>query len=280
MKPLITTLSYSAGEQSHALLCMVLDGTIPRPENFYVINADPGMEDERSYHFVAVARERCKAVGIPFVTAAGPNLYTGLLALKESKAIRFDHPPYWVKNLNGKRGKLKQECTRHFKIEPMRRALREILAKDFRISRVAKRGLPKVETWIGFGADESGRVKKHSGTKYIELRYPLIELDYTRAKVSGYYLRTGEPKPPRSVCVACFANGLAHFEDMYINRPNDWEKAVTIDESIRDLSPIGVKLPAFVSATLVPLKDLPDLDFMRGTPEGKEHRCNSGVCFV
>lgn len=280
MKPLITTLSYSAGEQSHAILCMVLDGTIPRPENFYVINADPGMEDSRSYAFVKVAAERCKLAGIPFVTAPGPNLYKGLISLPDSGATRFDHPPYWVKKPNGKRGKLKQKCTRHFKIAPMRRAIRDILTRDFGISRVARRGLPQVETWIGFGFDEASRIKLRKWVKYVDLKYPLVERQITRAMVSGYYLRTGEPKPPRSVCVACFANGLAHFEDMYLNRPDEWDQAVKVDESIRDLTPIGVNMPAFVSATLTPLRELPDLDFLRGTPEGKEHRCNSGVCFV
>jgi len=134
-----------------------------------------------------------------------------------------------------------------------------------------------VEAWIGFAADETHRVTA-SDKKFITLRYPLIELGMDRAKVEGYYMKHGIEKPPRSVCVACFANGLAHFEDMYMNRPDDWDKAVAVDEAVRTLP--GVKNQVFVSSSLIPLKDLPDRDFQRGAADYKEHRCNSGVCFL
>ncbi|MGA7813873.1 hypothetical protein, partial [Caballeronia sp.] len=69
MKPILTTLSYSAGKQSHALLEMVLRGHIPRPEPFLVLNADPGMENENSYPIVESMRRRCTEAGIAFKTA-------------------------------------------------------------------------------------------------------------------------------------------------------------------------------------------------------------------
>jgi hypothetical protein len=101
-----------------------------------------------------------------------------------------------------------------------------------------------------------------------------------KARAVGYYMQHGIEKPPRSVCVACFANGLSFLEDMYFNRPDDWDKAVAVDESIRDMSSVGIRQKAFVSSSLVPLKDLPDLNFKKGEDDYKDHRCNSGVCFV
>jgi hypothetical protein len=68
---------------------------------------------------------------------------------------------------------------------------------------------------------------------------------------------------------------------MYDSRPDDWAKAVAVDEAIRDLSSVGVKDECFVSGSLVPLKDLPALNFLRSDPTRfKEHRCNSGHCFL
>lgn len=274
----IECLSYSGGVQSHCLLEMVLRGHIPRPKKFIVLNADPGMEDERSYLFVNESRRRCLEAGIPFITASERNLYKQMIELPHNDRTRMDHPPFWTKNrTTGKKGRLKQKCTREFKIRPMRRVLRAFMAELYG----NKKPYPAI-SWIGFAADESSRVtgKHKDEAKYITLRYPLIEMGMDRAKVEGYYLKHGIIKPPRSVCVACFANGLAHFEDMYLNRPDDWDKAVAVDEACRDMRKVGVKDECYVSQTLIPLKDLPDKDFLRGTPEGKELRCNSGVCFV
>lgn len=278
-----TFLSYSAGVQSHAILEMILRGEIPRPENFAVLNADPGMEDSRSYAFVEQARARCVREGIPFITvrAPGRNLYERLLSIPSERPKRLDHPPYFTKDGNGKRGQLKQKCTGTFKIEPMKRGIRRYLQERHGIPLTRKRFPLKVVSWIGFAADETHRIKPNKRQpKYIELQYPLIERGLDRPKVEGFYLRTGTPKPPRSVCLACFANGLAHYEDMHDNRPEEWDRAVLVDDSIRDLTSIGVKNPAFVSDTLVPLRDLPGLNFLSGTKEGKEHRCNKGVCYL
>ena len=279
MKPICTTLSYSGGVQSHALLEMVLRGHIPKPDGFIVINADPGMEDERSYLFVRAAKVRCEAAGIPFITAKGPDLFKDLTETNGTRK-RIDNPPYWTKNREtGKIGRLDQCCTREYKIRPMKRALRQHLLSAHGIP-VRSSRVPAVETWIGFAADEASRVKPSKEAAFITMKYPLIELGMDRPKVDAYYQEHRIAKPPRSVCVACFANGLAHFEDMYLNRPDDWDKAVAVDDSIRDMTRFGVKDEVFVSATCIPLRDLPALDFLRGTPQGRELRCNSGKCFL
>lgn len=281
-EPILTSLSYSGGEQSHGILEMVLRGHIPRPKNFVVISADPGMEDERSAEFVQKAKARCAEAGIPFVTADGPNLYQDLVLLPYTGQSRIGNPPYWVKKPNGKIGRLKQKCTGEYKIAPLNRARRVLMNTLCGVSLVTKR-LPPVDVWIGFAADEAGRIsekKTSNGPKYLRLRYPLVERGITKAKMIGYYLDHNIPRPPRSVCCACFSNGLAYFQDMYLNRPADWEKAVLVDASVRDLSCIGVHGQVFVSSTCIPLKDLPAMNFRQNTPDYKEHRCNSGVCFI
>jgi len=240
------------------------------------------MEDERSYEFVAQAKKRCGEAGIPFVTAEGRNLFSDLVMLPFTGETRFDNPPYWVKKPNGKIGRLKQKCTGAYKIAPMSRARRLLMQQLCGVSLKTKR-LPPVEVWIGFTADETERItakKTAKGPKYLHLRYPLVEREITKYKMVGYYLAHGIPRPPRSVCCACFSNGLAYFEDMYYTRPADWEKAVMIDDSVRDMSHIGIKGQVFVSSTCIPLRDLPKMNFRQNSPDYREHRCNSGVCFV
>lgn len=278
LEPLVTYLAYSAGMQSHYLLEVRLRGDVPIEPNFIVLNADPGMENVESYIFVEKTRKRCAERGIPFITAPGPNLFKDGT---ENRPRRWDNPPFWTKNRKtGKIGKLKQCCTIHYKIRPMRRALRCYLFDKFGFGLKTSK-LPPVNALIGFAADEHGRVKPRNkkDPKYVTLRYPLIEAGIDRPKVDGYYLKNGIPKPPRSVCNACFANGLAYYRDMADNRPDDFEAACKFDEMNRDMTRYGVEDECFVSSTCIPLRTLEEMDFDIGEKTA-EHRCNSGVCFL
>lgn len=127
--PVLTVLNFSGGKQSSALLWMVLLGVLPKPANFVVLNADPGMEAQETYCYVAMMFETCRKAGIECRTVAGPNLYEDLLSLKRSNRTRFDNPPYWTKGTDGKRGRLMQCCTQHYKIRPMDREIRRILER-------------------------------------------------------------------------------------------------------------------------------------------------------
>ena len=140
----------------------------------------------------------------------------------------------------------------------------------------------KVITWIGFAADEQKRANKaKSKVKFIELTFPLIEAGLTKAKVIGYYLKHNIPQPPASVCNACYSNGLRFLEEMYRERPDDWQQAVQVDEAIRDMRQVGIEDECFVSDTLVPLKEMPARDFLRDKPSTYiAHECNSGACFI
>lgn len=258
---------------------MVLRGDIERPDPFLVMRADPGMENQESREFAFDIEMRCKLAGIDFITAPGPNLYADLVTFKERGVTRIDNPPYWTRNREtGRLGQMKQKCTGVYKIAPMRRALRTYLHEKFGVSLVTKR-LPKVETWIGYAAHEQHRVKE-SNVKYITLRYPLIEGGWDSFKTEWYYRENGITKPPRSVCNACFANGLVMLEDMYRNRPADWDQAVEVDDAIRDMRSVGIKDEVFVSSTLVPLRDLPAMGFKKADANYVDHKCNSGVCFL
>ena len=274
---LLTVLNFSGGKQSSALLWMVLRGDLPRPDNFIVLSADPGMENTHTYAYVDRMQRLCAEQGIEARTAPGPNLLNDILALKSSGKTRFDTPPYWTKSEKGKRGRLKQKCTYAYKIAPMDRYIRKRLREIHGISETNKRFSGFVEKWIGFSSDEVHRVSTPK-QKYVRFRYPLIELGLDKLGVDAYFKRIGEQPPPRSVCNACFANDAATFKLMKKERPLDFAQAVAVDESVRDWTSIGVHDEVYVSSSLLPLKqlcdeaaDLPDLD---------DWSCDSGHCFI
>ena len=210
-EPLLTVLNYSGGKQSSRLLWGVLRNEIPVDrDHFVVLNADPGMENSGTYVYIKMMEGLCAEMGITFIRVPGPNLYQDILTLHQRRAKRLDNPPYWTKDrVTGKRGRLKQKCTYIYKIAPMDRAIRILLEEKWGISRKSKRvGVGSVVKWIGFSYSEIERIKPPK-QKYIVFRYPLIDLKETNADVLEYYRRNNLPIPPRSVCNACFANGLS-----------------------------------------------------------------------
>lgn len=276
--PKLTVINFSGGKQSSAILWMVLRGDLPRPENLVVLNADPGMENSRTYEYVEMMFSECAKAGIEAFTVDGPNLYRDLVELEGS---RVDNPPYWTLDEKGKRGRLRQKCTQHYKIAPMDRAIRRILEDRYGISRKSGRiGSGIVEKWIGFSYDEADRIKPPN-VKYQRFRYPLIELGMRNSDVIDYYLDNELPIPARSVCNACFANGLDTLKEMHDERPEDWKQAVEVDEAVRDLSQIGVHDEVYVSSTTTSLAELAQREFDISDDAGdKKHACTQGYCFI
>lgn len=285
MNPKLTVLSFSGGKQSSALLWMAILGQIPIDKSrFIVINADPGMENHLTYLYVSMMEKKCQSVGIPFYRVTNGNLYEDLINLKKTTKTRIDNPPYWTKNKDtGKLGRLRQSCTTKYKIVPIDRKIREILQENYGIPISRKRlGNNVVEKWIGFTYDEIQRIKP-SSKKYAYFSYPLIDLKWNKEDVISFLTNNGLPIPPRSVCNACFANGLSTFKEMYIHRPLDWNQAIKVDESIRDWSQIKIRDEVYVSNTLIPLSKLPEIDFdihnLKKDVE-EDYSCDSGYCFT
>jgi 3'-phosphoadenosine 5'-phosphosulfate sulfotransferase (PAPS reductase)/FAD synthetase len=278
---LLTVLNYSGGRQSTCLLEMVLRGEIAMPRNFVVLNADPGMENKRTYELVASMKQRCADAGVRFETVQGRNLYQDLLGLVKNPK-RIDNPPFWTKDKNGKIGRLNQKCTDKYKIKPMDQAVRRILKEKYRISIKTKRIMTgAVEKWIGMAADETRRISEPKA-KYQFFRYPLMEMGMTTSDVTDYFIKRGLPMPPRSVCNACFANGLTFFRDMANERPEDFEMACKVDDIVRHgLKCCGVHDEVYVSSTCIPLRQLHAMNFkLPDIKEQDKHACNSGYCFV
>lgn len=276
----LTVLSFSGGTGSGAIAEMLLNGDLNYDTELLIVTADPGMENSKSYDYVEEMRERFVDAGFDH-RIVKTDLYGDFLDAVKEKRKRFDHPPFWTKNRKtGKKGRLKQLCTAAYKIAPMQRIVRQKLFETHGISTRSKRlGEDTVRMWIGFSIDELQRIKE-AKQKYTYFQYPLIAKKMTKLDVAAYYKKINRPLPPRSVCNACFANDLSYFKKMYEERPSDWEQAVAVDEACRDLSWIKIKDECYVSSSLVPLKDLPQMDFKTSNKEDKNLPCQTGFCFI
>lgn len=274
MTPLLTVINFSGGGQSGMLVEEILRGEAPEPTNCVVLNADPGAENSHTYKYQEEIKQRCLKAGIFYETVDGPDLAEDIVQLTV-KSKRIDNPPYWVVRPDGKIGRLLQECTGAYKIAPMDRMIRKLITALHPHISVNSRRIPGiVEKWIGFTADETGRMSEPS-QKYVRFRYPLIERGITKVGVEEWYAARGLKKPPRSLCNFCFAHGLASLKDMHDNRPDDWAQAVTADKVVRRGIP-GVVGTVYVSATCLPLETLAAQDFKLTVSQAEAIRNKQG----
>lgn len=246
--PQLRLLSLGAGVQSTTLALMVAEGSLGRLDG--TIFADTGWEPAGVYEHLAKLRDVLNAAGVPLHVVSSGDLRNDAI----NPAHRYASIPYFVRNPDGSEGMGRRQCTSEYKLSPINRKVRELLGAtppDFK--RVPKGA--HAEQWIGFSADEVGRVSDRDGVSYITKRYPLIELGMDRKACTRWLDSRGWTTVTKSACIGCPYHGNAQWRDMRDNRPAEWADAVAFDEAIRKggargLPPNG---EAFLHRSRVPL---------------------------
>lgn len=246
-------LSLGAGVQSTALALMACEGTLDRLDG--AIFADTGWEPKRVYEHLVKLRDAPIGAGIPlYVVSRGRSLRADTL----DPAHRYASIPYFVRNADGSEGMGRRQCTSEYKLAPIGRKVRELLgaaAPDFK--RVPKGHV--AEQWIGFSADEVGRIGGGRSVRYLRSRYPLIELGMDRKACERWLISRGWTSVAKSACIGCPYHGNAQWRDMRDNHPAEWADAVAFDEAIRKGGARGLPLngEAFLHRSRIPLSIAP-----------------------
>lgn len=215
-EPRLRVISLGAGVQSTTMALMAAHGEVgPMPD--CAIFADTQDEPCEVYeHLRWLMSPNVLPFPIHVITAG--KLSAMLMAGDESGRI-----PAFIAG-----GALKQrQCTRTFKIRPIRRKIREVLG-------IGPRGYARageVESWIGISTDEAIR-KKPSGVEFITNRHPLIERWMSRADCLKWLATNGYPTPPKSACVYCPFQGNVGWRKRLAD-PEQWAEVTTIDRWLR-----------------------------------------------
>lgn len=214
---MLRILSLGAGVQSTTLALMAAHGEVtPIPDA--AIFADTGDEPAAVYEHLRWLRS-ANVLPFPVYDVSRGRLLDRLLAGDDEARV-----PFFV----GTGGISKRQCTRNYKIRPIRRKVRELLG-------VGPRGHVKpgtVEQWIGISLDEIWRVKP-SGVRFIINRHPLIELGVRRHDCERWLERHGYPVPPKSACLYCPYRSNAQWREMRDERPDEWERVCAVDAALR-----------------------------------------------
>ena len=214
----MVALSLGAGVQSSCLLLMACAGELPKPD--HAIFADTQWEPAGVYRQVEYLRGHAEAAGISFHVVSAGDIKQDFRLVPNEKP-RFISPPLFVKE-HGEIGMLQRQCTRDYKITPVRRKLRELQSS------------PKepVELWIGISWDEIQRMKP-ANVQWIKHRWPLIEARMRREQCLKWMADHGHAEPPKSACIGCPFHSNPTWMDMRKNDPESWDSAVQADRAIR-----------------------------------------------
>lgn len=258
----LTILSLGCGTQSTCMALFAAAGKIkPMPDA--AIFADPGWEGDGTYEILEWLTE---VLPFPVHTVrANGNIREDAVKGMTVQGNKFSTLPFFT--ITGGMGR--RQCTADYKIRPIRLETRRLLGLN--PGERAKSKGHSVEQWIGITKDEASRMAP-SRDKYIENRWPLIELGMSRRDCINWMKSQGHPEPPKSSCVGCpFKDDLAWKN----STPSEFADAVAFDKAIRNT---GTTEAQFVHRSCKPLGEV---DFSSADAQinmfGNE--C-SGVCGV
>ena len=172
--------------------------------------------------------------------------------------VRYVSIPHFTRNADGSDGMASRQCTNQYKLDPIRRKVRELLGATPPDYRVVPRGRV-AEQWIGFSTDEIGRVSDKHQVSYVRQRYPLLELGMDRKACDRWLRSRGWTAVSKSACVGCPMHGNRQWRDLRDNHPGEWADAVAFDVAIRKGAPgkEAMSGEAFLHRSRVPLSVAP-----------------------
>jgi hypothetical protein len=233
--PALRVVSLGAGVQSTTLLLMADRGEIaPRPD--VAIFSDTKWEPKAVYEHLDRLEQQAS---IPIYRVSAGNIRDDALSSKRSASM-----PLYVRNEDGSKGQLRRQCTREYKIAPIYRKMRELLA--------GKISTGVVELWLGISLDEALRMKD-ARVQWVKNRWPLIEKRMTRHDCLNWLERNGYARPPKSACIGCPYHDRATWRRMKKEDPESWADAVDFDRRARRMKRIDGD--AYLLRDLVPLNE-------------------------
>lgn len=235
----LRVLSLGAGVQSTTLALMAAHGELDMPD--CAIFADTQWEPARVYRNLDWL---CSGI-LPFPVHRVTN---GDL-LDHAISNKRDGGFMVIPAFSDLGGMSRRQCTGDFKINPIRKKIREILGIKPK-SRVPRD--VRVEIIIGISLDEKRRMRP-SQHRWIDHKYPLIDKRMTRYECIAWMTNHGYQVPPKSSCIGCPYHSNQTWDEIKRQDPESWAAAVEADEALRGSDPNKPK--HYLHQSCVPLSE-------------------------
>jgi hypothetical protein len=246
------TMSYGGGKQTVAIITLILQGELPKPD--VIVMADTGREVRTTFEYLdRVVQPALKRIGLQVEIASHDlskvDLYrNGDLLL-----------PAFTRQNGGLIGKMDTFCSNEWKQRVIRRWLKD-------------RGVTDTDVWLGISMDEAERMKP-SGLNWYRHVYPLIEITpMHRSGCVNQIKKFGWEVPKKSRCWMCPNQSPQAWRQMHDLDNGDFERARALEAQIRQkdedvyLHPLAIDLWEAVKQT----------EMQSEMFDG----CDSGYCFT
>lgn len=257
-------LSLGWGVQSWTIAAMIALDELP-PVDF-MVHADTTWEHEATYDFARQWTPWLGEHGQNVVTVQSDRADVIQRWVSKTEGVMA---PVFTRTPEGKDGQLGRQCTRTWKIDP----IRQFITREMR-----SRGMPKtpgmVTTVMGISIDEWIRMKD-SDVKYIVHDYPLVDRKVSRRMCTEWLEANDLPVPRKSSCVFCPYKSKASWIDLGRQKGEDLATAIKVDEAVRDKRR---KFKLYVHPSRRPLDEAVEDDGQLTL--WPEPECDSGYCFT
>ena len=266
-KPL-RVLSLGWGVQSWTLAAMAALGEIEPID--VAIHADTLHEATGTYIHAAKWTPWLKEHGVNVVTVSSNR--SSVVEDQFNGSVQI---PAYTTSPTGKGGQVRRQCTGRWKIVPIRKYIRTLLPPS------PKPGSVQLVTGISW--DEALRMRD-SDVQYITHDYPLVNSRTRRSDCVTWLENNGLDVPPKSSCVFCPYHNKAAWKELKRKGGPDWDKAIRVDNAIRNKRATAANLQLFLHNSRLPLADainIPEDVGARQMALGEDDpTCDSGFCFT
>jgi len=174
---------------------------------------------------------------------------------------------------------LRRQCTVHYKIDPIRRKIREIIGLRQDGHGRTKRN--SVYMYLGISTDEAQRMADADVT-WIKNEYPLVDMNMSRSDCIRLLKELGLPVPPKSACIGCPYTSAVRWKDLKERSPDEFQQAVEFDNKIRTpperMIQRGFNEQLYLFSKKEPLETADFDKYIKEDPKGD--MCDSGYCFI
>ena len=218
-----------------------------------IVFCDMGWEPDWVYDQVEFIKRACDDCGIPFKILE-TDLYGDYI--EKFGVKRVASIPFWSVDENGKKGKMRRQCTIDKKILAIQKYVRyEILGYKFR-QKCKAEDKGRHEMHIGFSKEEEHRVFESMNPMFVT-KFPLVDMGLTRADNYKYILEEWGLETKASACSYCPFHRNYFFKHIKENCPECYKAVVDLDNVLEERqpgSPIRSKL--YISRSRKRIADL------------------------
>lgn len=258
--PALRVLSLGGGVQSTVMSLLAEEGSFGNKPDCAIF-ADTGWEPQSVYDNIDWLESQ---VSFPIMRVSnGRNLLQDVKNGVNAQGQPWLTLPVYLADGDGKSlGINWRQCTKNYKLDPIRRAVQELLGI---LPRQIVFPETNVEMWLGITTDEILRIKP-SRNAWINHRYPLVsDLPMNRNQCRDWFAdRYPDRKLMRSACIGCPFRSSSSWLEVQENEPEQFEEAVQLDRMLRSPDHNAGRMfrkQAYLHHRRVPLADAVALDY-------------------